>query len=98
MADTLTLQFFDMSLGGPFPLFSKVSGTGITNAATSTASRLEAVTKILPSDWAAVETGGLSFGDRVISVRVNLWITRGTEKSLVHTGEFESWPNAEVIV
>lgn len=97
MADTLTLEFFDLSLGGPFPLFSKVSGVGITNVATSNAARREAIAKILPSDWIAVETAGLSFGDRVISVRVNLWITRGSEKSLVHTGVFESFPNTEVI-
>lgn len=96
-ADTLTLEFFDKSMGGPHPLFFKSSGVGITNSATSTAQRLEAKALILPSDWAAAETAGLSFGEREITVLANLWLTRGANKALIATGQFKSLPNAEVI-
>jgi hypothetical protein len=89
-ADTLTLEFFDKSI-------FKSSGVGITNSATSTAQRLEAKALILPSDWAAAETAGLSFGEREITVLANLWLTRGTNKALIATGQFKSLPNAEVI-
>lgn len=96
-ADTVTLEFFDKSMGGPHPLFSKSSGVGIISASTSTAQRLEATATILPSDWTAVETGGLSFGEREISVLVNLWVTRDGQKSLITSGQFKSLPNAEEI-